>query len=152
MAAYSRAKRGQYHPINKEKYKGDINGIVFRSSLEFRFMRYCDMSDDVAFWASEELIIKYLSPKDGKVHRYFTDFVVWFANGTKWIVEIKPDSQTKVPKTTARQRPKTIREAHVTFHVNQAKWAAAKHFAAERGYEFRVITEKELNRGHFLPR
>jgi putative hemolysin len=28
--------------------------------------------------------------------------------------------------------------------VNRAKWAAARKYCEERGYEFRVLTEKEL--------
>ena len=31
-----------------------------------------------------------------------------------------------------------------TWVVNQAKWKAAKEFCADRGYEFKIMTEDDL--------
>ena len=37
-----RAYKGIFKPLNKAKYKGQVNNIVYRSSWEKRFMVYCD--------------------------------------------------------------------------------------------------------------
>ena len=39
-------------------------------------MVYCDTSDAILEWGSEEIIIPYLSPWDGRLHRYFPDFYI----------------------------------------------------------------------------
>ena len=69
-------KQGIFNPINKEKYVGDVNNIVWRSSWELRAMKYFDSSRHVVEWSSEETIILYKSPVDGRMHRYFTDFKI----------------------------------------------------------------------------
>ena len=72
------AYKGNYTPINPKKYKGDPNRIVYRSLWERKFMVYCDTYDAILEWGSEEIIIPYLSPVDGKIHRYFPDFYLKF--------------------------------------------------------------------------
>ena len=39
-------------------------------------MVYCDQSDNILEWGSEEVVIPYVSPLDGRVHRYFPDFYI----------------------------------------------------------------------------
>ena len=39
-------------------------------------MSFLDNNTNVLEWSSEEHIIPYRSPLDGKVHRYFPDFFV----------------------------------------------------------------------------
>ena len=39
-------------------------------------MKWCDITHSVQEWGSEEIIIPYISPVDGKRHRYFPDFYV----------------------------------------------------------------------------
>ena len=57
-------------------------------------MVYCDQSDNVIEWGSEEVIIPYVSPLDGRMHRYFPDFYIKVKESTgrikKMIIEIKP--------------------------------------------------------------
>ena len=50
--------KGLYKPTNPKKYIGNTNQIVYRSLLERRFMRYCDLNPDVTAWASEELPVR----------------------------------------------------------------------------------------------
>jgi len=86
---------GTYKPQNPQKYNGDINNIVWRSSWEFKFMRWCDLSDNVLEWSSEETIIPYICKTDNKPHRYFVDFKIKVRtkNGVKtYLVEVKPKS------------------------------------------------------------
>jgi hypothetical protein len=68
--------KGIYRPSNPSKYAGNPNRIVYRSNWERKFMVYCDRTDDIIYWASEELSIPYVNPIDRKVHRYFPDFII----------------------------------------------------------------------------
>ncbi|AGG54363.1 head completion protein [Cyanophage S-SSM6b] len=105
-------------------------------------MKWCDVTPTVTEWGSEEIIIPYISPVDGKRHRYFPDFYVKVGK-KKYIVEVKPFRQTLEPKTQKRVTKRYINEV-VTFSVNQAKWKAAREFCKDNSLEFMLITEKEL--------
>ena len=142
------AYRGKYYPSFPRKYKGDPNRIVYRSLWERKFMVYCDTSDAILEWGSEEIIIPYLSPVDGKIHRYFPDFYIKVQENTgkikRYLIEVKPLKQTVKPKKPKRQTKGYIREAF-EYARNQAKWKAAREYCADRMWEFKVITEKELD-------
>jgi hypothetical protein len=140
------AYRGIFTPRNPAKYLGDPNQIVYRSSWERGFMRYCDDTPGILKWASEEFFIPYVSPVDGQLHRYFPDFFLEVQSATgrkKMVVEIKPAHQTSMPSPKSRKTRKFLAEV-ATFAVNQAKWAAAKEFCLKQGMEFVVLTEHEL--------
>ena len=47
------------------------------------------------------------------------------------------------PQVQRRVTKQYINEV-VTYAVNQAKWKAASEYAKDRGWEFKIITEKEL--------
>lgn len=139
--------KGKYSPKNIHKYKGDYRNIVYRSSWELKFMKYCDMRPNVLEWGSEEIVIPYRSPLDNRIHRYFVDFYVKIqdssGNITKYLIEIKPSKQTVAPKKPQRQTKSYIYE--VTEYVkNQAKWKAAKEFCDDRMWKFKILTESEL--------
>tara|TARA_Y100001954_G_scaffold142745_1_gene151984 strand:- start:722 stop:1141 length:420 start_codon:yes stop_codon:yes gene_type:complete len=134
--------QGKYRVSNPRKYKGDARNVVYRSSWEYKFMQWCDSNPSVEEWASEEIIIPYISPVDGKRHRYFPDFYVKVGK-RKYLAEVKPFYQTKEPKTQKRNTKKYISEV-VTYAVNQAKFKAANEFCKDHGWEFMVVTEKEL--------
>ena len=93
--------KGKFRPKNPKKYKGDPTIIIYRSLLERRFMVYCDDTSAIIKWASEEIIIPYVNPITGRVHRYFPDFYIKYKNKKNEIVEelieIKPHKQTKPP-------------------------------------------------------
>lgn len=140
--------KGKFRPKQPEKYKGDPTNIIYRSLWELRFMRHLDQHPGVIQWASEEVIIPYISPLDNRVHRYFPDFWVRTkdANGVinTMIVEIKPNAQTKVPvKKEAKITRRYVNEVK-TYGVNTAKWKAAEQFCADRNWQFKILTEKEL--------
>jgi hypothetical protein len=141
------AYKGKFHPKNPIKYKGDPTNIIYRSLWEMRFMRYLDQHPSVINWASEEVIIPYISPVDKRVHRYFPDFWVRMksSDGTinNVLIEIKPSGQTKIPQRPEKLTRKFINEAR-TYSVNQAKWKAAQEFCKDRNWQFKVLTEKEL--------
>lgn len=146
--------KGRFKPKNPGKYKGDPTKIIYRSGWEAKFFRYIDDHPDVIWWASEEYVVPYMSPIDGKMHRYFPDVVVHKKTpmGTveTVMIEIKPLGQTRPPDISKKNATKTgristryLREVK-TFGVNEAKWAAARRYCAERGWKFEVFTEKEL--------
>ena len=68
------AHSGIFRPSNIKKYRGDYRNIIYRSSWEKVFMRYCDKNSNILEWGSEETIIPYRSPLDQRIHRYFPDF------------------------------------------------------------------------------
>ena len=139
--------KGKYYPSFPRKYKGDPTNIVYRSLWERKFMVYCDKNQNILEWASEEIAIPYRSPIDNRVHRYFPDFYmkVKETNGKikNYMIEVKPAKQTIPPKKPKRQTKGYIREAY-EYARNQAKWKMAKEYCADRQWEFKVVTEKEL--------
>jgi hypothetical protein len=115
---------------------------------ERKFMKYCDTSSNVIRWASEEVVIPYVSPLDHKVHRYFVDFLVEIRipTGIKtWLVEIKPKKHCSEPKKKSRVTRGYITEVK-TWVVNSAKWKAAKQVCDAKGWEFKILTEDDLFR------
>ncbi len=141
------AYKGKYQPSFPRKYKGDPTNIIFRSLWERKFMVYCDKNANVLEWASEEIAIPYVSPVDQRSHRYFPDFYmkVKETDGAikKYVIEVKPLKQCSPPKKPKRQTKGYIREAF-EYAKNQAKWKEAREWCADRQWEFKVVTEKEL--------
>ena len=135
--------KGKFRPTNRQKYKGDITNIIYRSLWERSFMRYCDENKDIDEWGSEELIVPYISPLDNKHHRYFPDFYIKTKNGDKFMVEIKPKKFTKPPKPKKRITKAYMHETK-EWHRNQAKWKAARNVCEKLGWKFQIITEDHL--------
>ncbi len=139
--------KGKYYPSYPRKYKGDPTNIIYRSLWERKFMVYCDKNDNILEWASEEIAIPYRSPIDNRVHRYFPDFYMKVKERggkvKRYVIEVKPAKQTKPPVKPKRQTKGYIREAY-EYAKNQAKWKMAREFCADRQWEFKVVTEKEL--------
>ena len=141
------AYKGKYKPTRPYKYKGDPTNIIYRSLWERKFMQYCDDSLNILEWGSEEIYMWYRSPIDNRPHRYFPDFYIKVREQTgkikKYIIEVKPQRQTKPPAKPKRQTKGYLREAF-EFAKNKAKWNAAKDWCDDQGYEFKIFTEKEL--------
>tara|TARA_A100000164_G_C21943203_1_gene791926 strand:+ start:1144 stop:1581 length:438 start_codon:yes stop_codon:yes gene_type:complete len=141
------ARSGRYRPSNITKYRGDYRNIIYRSSWEKIFMRYCDKNDNIIEWGSEEVIIPYRSPLDNRLHRYFPDFYIKVKDLSgapkKYIIEIKPKRQCTEPKIQKTKSRKYVREV-MEYAKNQAKWDAAKDWCADRRMEFKVLTEDNL--------
>jgi len=140
--------KGKYSPENPKKYKGDPTNIVYRSLWERKFMRYCDLNENVNQWQSEEFWIPYKSPLDNKIHRYFPDFFVKYKDKSGktrvMVIEIKPKNQVVMPEKNPKRRTKSWATKVQTWVVNQAKWEAAKEYCLDRNYEFRIMTEEDL--------
>ena len=144
---FSMYHKRRFVPKNPEKYAGDPTNIIMRSSWETKFANWCDNSPHVVKWLSEETVIPYVCPTDNRVHRYFVDFKVTIQDkngkiGT-YLIEIKPEAQTKPPVPGARVTKKYLTEV-MTWGKNEAKWKAADNYAKDRGWKFMVFTEKHL--------
>ena len=143
------AYKGKYIPINRKKYVGNSSQVIYRSLWERKLMVYCDRNEKVIEWGSEEVIVPYRSPWDGKMHRYFPDFYmkVKQTNGTykKFIIEVKPKAQCKEPNKTPKRKTRKWYKEVQTWGINQAKWKSATDYCENRGMEFKILTEDHLN-------
>lgn len=137
----------RYVPINPDKYAGDPTCIIMRSSWETKFALWCDNNPHVVKWSSEETIVPYRCPTDGKVHRYFIDFRIQVKNKAgnlvTYLIEIKPAVQTRPPAIPTRKTQRFLTEV-MTWGKNEAKWKAATEYAKDRGWEFKILTEYDL--------
>lgn len=145
--------QGYFKPKNTNKYMGDPTKIIYRSSWELRLFSFLDAHPSVTKWGSEEHIIPYKSPIDGRWHRYFPDVYVEQINiegkKQKILIEIKPEHQTMPPNLqnkltkTGKISRRYLTEV-ATWGVNEAKWHAAREYCADRGWMFQIMTEKQL--------
>ena len=136
-----------YHPVNPDKYIGDLSEIVYRSSWERHLFQFCDSSSNIVKWSSEPFAIKYWDESTMKTRRYFPDayMEVLQPDGTtkKYLVEVKPYKQTLPPKEGRKKTRTYINECN-TYAKNQSKWKFAEDFCRNNGMEFIIITEKNL--------
>lgn len=142
----ARFLQGTYKPINPDKYAGNVKDIVYRSSWELAYMRRLDTDDKVLSWVSEEVVIPYRD-HNGRIHRYFMDFKVTRCINEEIItelIEIKPYKETQPPVLTEGKKTKTKLREVLTWEKNQRKWAAARKFCEMKGWNFRIVTEKQL--------
>jgi hypothetical protein len=135
--------KGRYVPKNPKKYMGNADNIIYRSNWEQRMFYRLDTDPGVVRWASEEFCIPYINPIDNKVHRYFPDIYLENIHGEKFVIEIKPMQQTKAPEKKNPNSRKYLTEVS-TYLINKNKWIAAEQFCKERGWQFKIITEKDL--------
>lgn len=167
----SRTYQGYYKVHNPQKYVGDPSLVVYRSSWEYSFCKFCDYSESVQRWSSEPLKIPYYdrvsklaecrkigldpnNPKNWIKKNYNTDFWVEIKKPDdtieKWFIEIKPKNELKKPvpppKTAPLKEHKRFNQRAKTFLINEAKYAAMNEFAKRNNCKFYVFTEDELSR------
>lgn len=123
---YSRYHQGIFE--NATKFKGEGEPI-FRSSLELKFMSMLEGNPEIVEWSSENIAIPYFH--DGRMRKYWVDFVIAKTDGKRYIVEVKPHAQTM--------------KGGKDFPKNAAKWNAAIKWAPLNGFHgFIIITERSL--------
>lgn len=75
------------------------------------------------------------------------DFYVKRKIGDKIIeelIEIKPYKETVPPVLSEGKKTKTkIREV-LTWETNQRKWESARRYCEKKGWQFRIVTEKDM--------
>lgn len=143
-------KKGFYTPRNPQKYIGDLNKIIYRSSWEETFMNFLDNNVRVLRWGSEIITIPYIKPTDGRVHKYYPDFYVEYLDAKtndmiKEIVEVKPEKQIRKPTTKGKKKQTQLYEA-VTWAINTSKWKAAQQYCNHNGFRFKLMSEKHIFR------
>jgi len=121
----------------------------YRSLWERRVMTFCDENDSVVEWSSEEIVVPYISPLDGRRHRYFVDFWVRLRkpDGTveESLIEVKPKRQTVKPEQPATKRVSKTKITEIkNWLINSAKWAAARDYCENRGWKFMLLTEENI--------
>ena len=147
-----------YHPINKEKYKGNPSYAVCRSSWERIVCQWCDNNPAVIEWASEPIAIHYIDKTSlnqkgfpGKKRRYFPDFLCKILNKhgkiDTYLIEVKPFKETHPPLKKGNKSKKTMIYEQKTWVMNSAKWQAAQAYCKRKGWIFKILTEKQLLQG-----
>lgn len=139
--------KGHFKPKYPQKYKGNPTNIIYRSLYELKLMTYLDKNTNVLEWASEEFFVPYVSPIDGKIHRYFPDFWIKKVNNEgiveTLVIEVKPKTQT-VPPAPQKNITKSYLYEVKNWGINQAKWEAANKYCSKKDWKFVIVTEKEL--------
>lgn len=142
--------QGKYTVLNESKYIGHT-APTFRSSLEARFFHFCDMTDSILRWGSEIIEIPYTISGQTRVHKYIVDVFVEArttgGNTQRFLVEIKPKSQTVPPtrpKTNNWKALRSYRYALVMWQKNVSKWRAANIYCQTRGMKFMLVTEDDI--------
>lgn len=137
----------RWYPKNPEKYMGDSENIWVRSSWERKVLAWLDTNPNVIGYCSEEIKIPYVSPVDSKYHTYYPDVLAKIktsnSNVVTYLIEIKPYSQTIPPKVKKNITKSYINEVY-TWGVNSAKFKAAEEYCKRKGWEFKILTEKEI--------
>ena len=144
--AKSPYKQGIYTPVHPEKYRGTLP-IYYRSGLELSCYRWLERNDKIIEWGSESVVVPYIHPKDGKIHRYFVDCVFKMKTPQgikKYLVEIKPSSQIQAPKPSNKKKRSTVLYEQLAWAQNTSKWASARQWCEKNGYIFCILTEKDL--------
>jgi hypothetical protein len=135
---------------NPLKYKG-IFPIIYRSSLEFKFMLMLDSDKNVEYWASESFSVPYFNPSDNKYHRYYPDFIAKLKvhNGKPITVyEVKPKKQLPIsknkpiiPSKITKKAMKNYLYISKQFYINCLKYKAVTKYCQSKGWNFTYITE-----------
>jgi hypothetical protein len=143
-----------YKPINKNKYIGNPPYAVCRSSWERIYCQWCDNNPSVLQWCSEMIGISYIDKTSRnnkgfpKKRTYYPDFLCKIIdkhnNITTWLIEIKPNKETKPPLTRGNKSKKTMLYEQKTWMVNSSKWLAAEAFCKRKNWKFKILTEKQL--------
>lgn len=139
----------KFTPNHPEKYMGDAENIIIRSSWELRAFEFCDSNPNVLKWSSEEIVIPYMKPFPGgyKPAKYFPDLYVEYIKKSgeikKELIEVKPKKFTRASRA---RNPTTKMFENATYVVNMAKFHAATKWCETRGIQFRVTTEESLFR------
>lgn len=167
----AKTKQGYYRVKNRDKYIGDPNLVVYRSSWEFAFCKWSDASPSILRWSSEPIKIPYYdrvtkleeckkmgldpnNPKNWIIKNYNTDFWIKIDKGgdkpEKWFIEVKPKHKLKKP---IPPRPNSTLKEQKRFNIlakeyviNEAKFAALNEWAKNHGAKFYIFTEDIMYR------
>ena len=135
---------GYYKPKNKSKYVGKKSSIIWRSLWERGFCKWCDNNPKVVKWAIEPYHISYYDKGKGKQRKYYPDFFMEMENGNKYLIEVKPDYETKPPAMKKGTKRHLLAES--TWITNSCKWDAAEFHCKQKNWSFKIVTEHTLKK------
>jgi hypothetical protein len=119
-----------YKPSYPQKYIGNSNNIICRSSWERRFCRWCDLNENIISWGSEEFCVPYKSPVDNRVHRYYPDFIIKVKEQSgeikTYVIEVKPTKANSGTQNPEQEQLNHIYMRCYTYVTNQAKWQCSR--------------------------
>ncbi len=102
------------------------NVMSYRSGWELTFALELDVDPNVTAYLYEPLAIGYVTNvNSGRVRKYFPDFIVFFADGTKKMIEVKRDDKVMTP-------------------LVQKKAKAALDWCRKNGATYEFITEATI--------
>ena len=144
-------KQGYYVVKNTEKYIGDVDKVVYRSSWELEVHKFFDNNPKILKWGSECVTIPYVKPTDGRVHKYYPDYLISYVNRhgeVKWdLIEVKPKEQTRKSRS---RNPRTKLYEDLTYAVNVSKWEQATAWCKKQSeatgldFQFRILTQQSI--------
>lgn len=139
----------RYNPLYPEKYMGDSDNIIIRSSWELRVFEFCDKNPNILLWGSEEIAIPYMKPtlNGPKLAKYYPDLYVEYVdkdtNLIKELVEVKPEKFTRASRA---RKQETKNFENMQYIVNMAKFQAASNWCERNGIKFSILSEKNIFR------
>lgn len=165
----AKTKQGYYFVKNTEKYVGDPRLVIYRSSWEYSFCKWCDYSPSIVRWASEPVKVPFYdkvtkanecrklglnpnNPRNWIIKNYNIDFLVEVKKDEntieKWYIEIKPKKKLFKPKPVKKTAPlkeqRKFNNAAKEYMLNEEKFAAMKAYANRQNAKFYVFTEDQL--------
>lgn len=137
--------QGIFKPQNPNKYIG-FQPPFFRSSIEAKFMKFCDDNPNVIRWSSETITVPYFDKVKKKARTYYVDNYVEIMEGNvlkKYLVELKDHKETKKPVSKSGKKKTTLLYEQATWTTNCCKWKAAHEFSKQKGFEFLLLGHSE---------
>ena len=152
MGKNTEYSQGYYVPTYKSKYVGQGKPF-YRSSYEKRVFYWCDHNKNIIEWNVESIAIPYRYEVDKRVHRYYPDVIAKMRTNrgiVNYIIEVKPYRQTfepDKPKNKSKKRQDRFIYETLRWIKNKNKWNATEQYCKKNGFEFKIITEKDLWKG-----
>lgn len=112
--------------------------IIWRSSWEGEFCKFCDENKAIIRWGSEILKILYKDPLRNKMAFYFPDFYIEYIDNNKQLkkvlIEVKPLKEALLSEAKSKNDKLMVAK-------NSMKWKAAIEFCKKRNIEFKIMHE-----------
>lgn len=128
-------------PLNVRSLTGTVNGQEFESSLERDLLLLVHWDHEVDWYQSQPVKIEYADSK-GKLRNYTPDLLVSY----RTINHSGQPKKTRKPLLCEVKYRKDFAEQWVEL---KPKFRAARAYAKAHGYEFRVLTEREIRTEYF---
>lgn len=123
-------------PINVRSLTGTVNGQEFESSLERDLLLLVHWDYEVEWYQSQPVKIEYVDSQ-GKSHTYTPDLLITYRT-------IKHRGQSPKTRKPLLCEVKYREDLIAQRDILKPKFRAARDYAKANGYEFRVLTEREI--------